>query len=97
GRGWSVAHHDDAVAEVDRLIDVVRDHENRLRIALGFIRPHPDQFLMKRSLCERVKRAEGLVQQKDARYYRERARDRYALTHAAGQLRRILLPMIPEV
>ena len=51
--------------------------------------PQADQFLLHLAARQRVERGERLVHQQDLRLHRERARDRDALLHAAGQHVRI--------
>ena len=72
----------------DGLLDVVRDEQHGL--AIGFPE-REQQFLHQRSRLV-VERAEGLVEEQDLRLVGERACDRRALLHAAGQhLRKVVL------
>src|SRR2546428_10612485 len=54
--GWARAEDDDAVAQIDRLVDIVRDEEDRLARAL----PDAGQLLLHRLAGLRVERAERL-------------------------------------
>jgi hypothetical protein len=78
-------HHDDAVGEIHRLGDVVRHIDDRLaRLA-----PHVGEQPLHVVAGERVERRERLIHQQHGRIVGERARDRDALLHAAGQVMRI--------
>src|SRR5512146_2821880 len=81
GRG---AHDDDAVGEIDRLVDVMGHEEDGLAVAL------PDtQELRAHDLADlRVERAEGLVHQQDLGLDAERPGDADALAHPARELMR---------
>ena len=76
------AHDDDAAAEEDRLLDVVGDEQHGLLLAL----PDAEQQLLHQRAGLVVERAERLVEQQDLGIVGERARDRGALLHAAGEL-----------
>ena len=78
-------HHRDAVGEIDRLLHVVGDEDHGLGRAL----PDAQQLGLHQAARLRVERAERLVHQQDVRIEGERARDRGALLHAAGELRGI--------
>src|SRR5438309_1935055 len=87
GRTCSVAagtrrEDDHAVAEVHRLLDVVRDEDDGLAGAL----PQARQLFLHRLARLRVERAEGLVHQQHFGIEGEHARERDALLHAAGKL-----------
>ena len=84
-RSRPVGHHDDAVGQVDRLLDAVGDEQDRL-FELG---PQAQQFVLQVAPGERVERAEGFVHQQDRRIERQHARDRHPLAHAAGQVLRV--------
>ena len=75
-------HHRDAVAEAQRLVDVVADVEH------GAVErvEQAHQVLLEHLLEVRVQRAERLVEHQDARARRQHARERHALLLAAGQL-----------
>ena len=77
-------HHDDARREEDRFGDRVRDEDDRRAAGL------PDaQELDVESLARHlVERAERLVHEQERGIEGERARDRDALLHAAGELPR---------
>ena len=77
--------HQDAVGEEDRLVEIVGDEDD------GDVDLAPDFQQMRLHLGTRlrVERAERLVHQQNARLIGERAHDRHALLHAAGQLMRI--------
>ncbi len=76
------AHHGDAVAEQDRLVDRVGDEHHGLALVL-----HDAQQLLLQHLAGlRVERGERLVHQHDVRIDRERAHQADALLHAAGEL-----------
>src|SRR6266566_1414871 len=79
------AHDRDAVAELDRLVDVVRheDHGDSL-CALQL-----EELVLKTLADDRADRAEGLVHQHERRLGSHRARDADALALAARELRRI--------
>ena len=76
------AHHDDARREEDRLGDRVRDEDDRR----GELLPDREQLQVQALARHLVERAERLVHQEQRRLERERARDRDALLHAAGEL-----------
>jgi hypothetical protein len=86
-------HHRDAVAQEDRLLDAVRDEDDRERGA----RRDARELLLQRHARLRVDRGERLVHEHDVGVVRERARDRDALLHAAGQLVRVLVLDAVEV
>ena len=75
------SHHDDAVGEVDRLLDRVRDEHHRL--VLGG--EHLQQQVLHRRAGLRIERAERLVHQQELRLDRVGARQGEALAHAARQ------------
>ena len=74
--------HDDAIGHVHRLVDVVRDVDDRLARAL----PDPEELLLHQLTCLRIERRERLVHQQDRRLHGQRARDPHTLAHAARQL-----------
>ena len=82
-----VGHHQHAVGELHGLGDVVGDQQAGL-LQLMLDLQHLVAEQQPRLLVER---AERLVHQQDLRLGGERARDRDALAHAAGQLGRIAL------
>src|SRR5207253_1298293 len=80
-------HDSDVGREKDRLGDAVRDeHDGRPGLL-----PDPQQLDVQPLAGHLVERAEGLVHQEDRRLERERARDRDALLHPAGELPGIAL------
>ncbi len=72
----------DAVRQLERLRDRVRDEQDRGPDAA----PDPAQLGVEPLAGQRVQRAEGLVEQKHLRLHRQGARDRRALPHPAGEL-----------
>ena len=78
---------DDAVAEVDGLVDQVRDHEDRRepRRAVG---PEAIDLGAQRLRRQDVERRERLVHAQQLGPAHERARDADALLHASGELLR---------
>ena len=81
----ALVHDDDAVGDFQRLLLVVGD-EDRGDVDLVMQRAQPFAQLFPHL---RIERAEGLVEQQDARLDRERAGQRDALALAAGELARI--------
>ncbi len=81
----ALAQDRDPVADQDRLVDVVRDEDDRL--------PHlvldPQQLLLQPRAGDRIEGAERLVHQHHRRVGRERAREADALALAARDLRRV--------
>ena len=86
-RARAVGHQHDAVGEIDRLVDVMRDHEH----GLSGLDADAADLVLQGAAGERVERRERLVHQHDLRLDRQGARDADALLHAAGQFRRPLL------
>src|SRR6185312_13664795 len=84
-RRGALRHHDDDIAEGDRLGHVVRDEEHRRPVELQ----QRLELLLQLEPRERVDRGERLVQQQEARLQRERACDADTLRHAAGELARV--------
>ncbi len=80
-RAGAVGHQEDLVGEVNRLIDVMRDHER----GLAGLKADAADFVLQRAARQCVERGEWLVHQHDLRHDRESARDADALFHAAGQ------------
>ena len=85
-------HHDDAVGEQHRLVDAVRDEHD------GLARREPQRLEVDAHLLarQRIERAERLVHQQQRRIVDQRAHDRGALAHAAGQLARIAVGELGE-
>ena len=84
--------HDDAFAQVHRLIDVVRHEEDR-HPALQVQAAH-EVFEVGAGLG--VDRGERLVHDEHLGLVRDRARDRDALLHPAGELPRVALGGVVE-
>ena len=78
-------HDRDAVAHLDRLVDVVGDEEDRLA-DLGL---KPEELVLEPLAVDRVDRAEGLVHQHHRRVRGEGPRDADPLLLAAGELGRV--------
>ena len=77
-------HDRDAVAHLDRLVDVVGDEHDRLAdLAL-----EAQELVLQALAVDRVDRAEGLVHQHQRRVDRERAGHADALALAARELGR---------
>ena len=85
--------HVHAVAEIDGFFDGMRHEEHR---CLRFL-PQLVEQLLHAEPRGRIERAERLVHQDDARPEDQRARDRHALAHAAGELARILVSVALDV
>src|SRR4051812_9117762 len=79
------AHHDDAVGEEDRLVDLVGNEEHRLA---GLV-PDLEQLLLHELARLRVERGKRLVHQQDLGVGGERAGQVAALLHAARKLVRV--------
>ena len=75
-------HHDHAVGQVERLLDVVGHEQRRARLRLERL-GEPRLHLR---AGERVERGEGLVEQQQRPAGEERAQEGDALAHAAGEL-----------
>src|SRR5919201_2526130 len=84
--------NDDAVAEVHRLLDVVGDEND----GLACTGPEAHYFFLHRLTGLRIERAERLVHQQHLGIEGQHARERHALLHAAGELRRIVIAEIGE-
>ena len=78
------SQRDDPVGEQQRFIDVVRHHHHGLALAA----PQRFDLVLQPRARERVQRAQRLIEQQDLGIRRQRARNRDALAHAAGELRR---------
>ena len=77
-----VAHDQDAVAEAQRLLQVVGDEHHRL----ADLAVQPDDLVLHVAADERVERAERLVEEQHLGVAGQRAGQPDALLHAAGQL-----------
>ena len=80
----AVGHADHAVAEVERLVHVVRDHERGDAV----LAPELEQDGLQLIARERVEHAEGFVEQQHLGLERKGAGDAHALSHALGEFRR---------
>ena len=83
---------DDAVAERDRLVEVVGDEEHRL-LLLG---PEREQLVLHQLAGLDVERRERLVHEQDVGVEDERLRQADALSHAARELVRIAVAEAAE-
>ena len=72
---------DDAIAEIERLLEIVRDEKGR-RTCLG---DDLQDLVLQALSCHGIERAERLVHQEDGRILREAAGDLQALLHATGK------------
>ena len=86
-RAGTVGHQKNPVGEIDRLIDVMGDHER----GLSGLQANPADLVLQRAARQRIQRRERLVHQHDLWRDRERPRDADALLHAAGQFRGTLV------
>ena len=83
----AVGHQENLVGEINRLIDVMGDHER----GLSGLETNAAHLVLQRAARQRIQRRERLVHQHDFRRDRERTRDADALLHAAGQFGRALV------
>jgi hypothetical protein len=67
-RGRAVGHHHDAVRQQHRLVDVVRDHHDRAVGASDDLQ----QLVLQVGACQRIERAERLVEQQHLGLHRQR-------------------------
>src|SRR3569833_2118894 len=90
-----VAQHRDAVAEAHRLVEVVRDEDDRLAEAALQV----EQEILHLTADQRVEGAERLVHEQDVGLGGQRAGDAAPLLHTAGELVRVaVLPTLePDV
>src|SRR5438105_4551527 len=79
----------DAVADLDRLVDVVRDEDH----GLPHLTLQAQELGLQPRAHDRIDRAEWLVHEHQRRVARERTREADALALSAGELRRIPLPV----
>ena len=77
--------HENAVGEMNRFLDVVRDQHDRVAL----LREDPQQLVAHSQAHQRVQRRERLVHIQNFRFHYECARQLGALQHAARQLVRI--------
>src|SRR3954454_948840 len=80
--GGRMGEHDDAIGEIHRLVDVVRDEQDGDAVLLA----HAQHEILEVAACLCVDRGERLVHEQDRRLIRQRAGDGHALLHPAGQL-----------
>lgn len=85
-RGGGPSHWDDLIRQEQRLIEIVGDHDRCDRLARFGTQFR--ELLLKRAACQRIQRAERLIQKKNGWLCHKRARDRDTLTHASGKLAR---------
>jgi len=78
-------HDDDAVAHVDRLVDVMGDEEHRGAAGL----PEAQHFILHAHSSEGIERPERFVEEQDARMIYQSSSQRNALSHAAGKVVRV--------
>ncbi len=83
----AVGHQENPVGEIDRLVDVVGDHEG----GLPGLKTNAADLVLQRAARQRVQRRERLIHQHDLRRDRQRARNADTLFHAAGEFRRTLV------
>ena len=74
-------HHHDLVRQEHRLVDRMGDEQHRLAVAF----PDVEQVVLQPRAGMRIQRAERLVHQQHRGVIGQRARQRDALLHAAGQ------------
>ena len=86
--GGRVREDDDPVGEVDGLVDVVSDEEDRDPVLLTDAK----RQVLEIAARLRVDRRERLVHEQDRGLVGERARDRDPLLHPAGELPRVAIP-----
>ena len=91
-RVGAVGHEQDTIRQQDRLVHIVRDHEDGL---LAFS-PDLDQFILNHAARQRIEGAEGFVQQEQFRMRGKGARDAHALAHAARQFGRFAVQRVRQ-
>ena len=82
-----VLHDRDAIAEAQRLVEVVGDEHHRPRTALL----HRTQLVLHVAPDQRIEGGERLVEEEHLGVEHERPRQADALLHAAGQLLRVVV------
>ena len=87
-----VLHDRDAVADADRLVEVVGDEDRGLAEVLGQLA----ELVLQLAADQRVERAERLVHQDDLRVGGQRTGQPDALLHAARELARVALQPVAE-
>src|SRR6516162_10266573 len=78
-------HDEDAIAHVDRFINVMSDEQHRGATIL----PQAQHFVLHPHAGEGIERTEGFIEQKNFRMINQCASKRDALGHAAGEMMRI--------
>jgi len=73
----AIRHHDDAVGEKERLIDIMRDHERGLLV----LAPEFDEHLLQFIAREGIQHAERFIKQQHLRSQRESPRNAHTLPH----------------
>src|SRR5207253_655735 len=89
----ALAQDRDAVADLDRLVDVVGDEDDGLPQLLL----EPEELVLEAGPDDRIDRAEGLVHQHQRRVRRECPRETHALALAPGELGRETPPILVRV
>src|ERR1051325_5613214 len=82
------AQHGDAGGDQHRLASVMRDENRRLSEPLADV----EELLLDLMTRDRVKRAEGFIEQKNRRIGRQSARDTDTLPLSPGKLARVTRP-----
>src|SRR5512134_1326556 len=85
-------HHADAVGEHGGLVQRVGDEQD----GGAGLAPQAQQLVAHQQARLLVERAERLVEEDQARLEHQRARDAHALSHAAGELRRVGARELPQ-
>ena len=88
----ALVERDDARAELERLLDIMRDHQHGERVFV----PQPGDQPVHILPDARIERAKRFIEQEHARARHQRLRNREALLHPARKLRRIIMPRIGE-
>src|SRR5262249_36910107 len=89
----TASHDEHAIGKQHGLADAVGHEQHGFTIALPELEQHDVHVVA----GDGVERAERLVHEQDARIGNERARERYPLAHAAGELPRALVDCIVEM
>ena len=84
----SAAEHDDAVAEQNGFIEVMRHQDGAYPATLRVL-PEADQLTLKHLARHRIDGAKGLVKQQHLRAHRQRPRQANPLLHPAGEFVRV--------
>src|SRR5690606_25782269 len=78
----SLAEDDDAVGELEGLVDIVGDEHDGLLMVLADL----EQEVLHAQPGERIERGEGLIEEEHIRLCSQATREPHALGHAAGEL-----------